>query len=78
MQQLDSFLTKELTKEIGAMKRKGTLSLKKSGLPIGSNFECVFCHYSSRKNKQGSARISDLGNGLIFKCFCCGESRRVQ
>ena len=66
-----------LSKELGAMKRKATLSLKKTGLPIGSNFTCPYCNYSSRKNRQGSARISDLGDGLIFKCFACGESRSV-
>lgn len=67
-----------LSKEVGAMKRKATLSLTKTGLPVGANFPCPYCNYQSRKNRQGSARISDLGNGLIFKCFACGESRSVK
>lgn len=75
MAQCNTDFLSECRKFAGSESRKATIKIKNSGFPIGINFECPFCHYSSKKNKE-TARINS--KTLEFFCFACGERRTTE
>lgn len=42
----------------------------------GEPFDCPFCHYISA-NKRFSGKVWIKDGRKIFKCFSCGEWRRI-
>jgi ribosomal protein L37AE/L43A len=42
----------------------------------GEPVDCPFCHYVS-KNKRFSGKVWVSNGNKIFKCFSCGEWRRL-
>ena len=43
----------------------------------GEPFDCPFCHYISA-NKRFSGKVWIKDGKKIFKCFSCGEWRRIN
>lgn len=48
-----------------------------TNFPAGQLIDCPFCHYQSKKNRKGTAKIFKDKNGTSLKCFACGKWRRL-
>ena len=49
-----------------------------TNFPPGQLIECPFCHYQSKKNRKGTAKIFKDERGTSFKCFACSVWRRIE
>lgn len=68
---LEKEVLQESKKNIGGLK-----TIKRAGFPLDINFLCPYCQYIGKFNKIGSAKI--FSKTMTFKCFACGEFRRVE
>lgn len=45
-------------------------------IPTGTLIVCPFCNYLSKSNR-GSAKVFQNENSSSFKCFNCGQWRKI-
>lgn len=53
---------------------KKILEMPRGDFPIGTVFECPFCHYQDERGRVSAKIFANTG---LFKCFACFERRRV-